>query len=134
MQLTTTLRDLVLSQDTIAEISGIKNLSARMSYTFALVINAIRPHLVAYQTSIESMQEKYAEPDKDNPQVLRVKIEYRKQYAEEMDALLNTNVEILGIGQIPMSCLGEENIILSPVQLVSLLWLFKNDSIQDLFV
>jgi len=126
-----TLRDLVVSQSALSELCGQKG-SAKMTYTLALVLNAVRPHLEAYQKAVEVLQEKYFIPDEKNKEVLRVDPSKRDVFRQESDEILAQEVN-LPIGKIRFTVFAAENLDINAINLSLLQWLIKEDDAETFF-
>lgn len=123
-----TLRDIVDSKESLSGATSQKP-TARMAYTLGLVLNAVNPHLIAYGKAIESVKERYFKPDPKNAEMLLLTTDEkeRAKYKEEIDALLESEVNLDGVGRIKASTLDAEGVKLTPQDIYALRWLIKMD-------
>lgn len=126
LKLNVALGDVVKSREHLARIASEK-ISARMSYTLALVLKETHKHLDAYTEARDKLLKQLGMPREENPNVYMVLPEKREQFKTEVEELEKTRVELNGIGKIRVSALTAEEIRLSGAEVFALQWLLKND-------
>ena len=120
------LRDLVESEEALGELAQ-ADVSARMSFTLALVLKAVGTHLDAKRVAHQKLLEKFGTPRADQPGFFEIPPEQRTAFEKEFQDLLDADVTLTGIGKIRASALDAEGVKLSGHNAVALTWLVKED-------
>jgi hypothetical protein len=126
MSLTVKLEDLVRSENALASLAR-HNVSARMSFTIALVVKEVGKHLAAKQEAHRNLLERYGTPIEEQVGSFQIPVENRSAFEKEFRELMETEVELVGIGKIRASSLEAENIALSGMERFQLGWLINED-------
>lgn len=125
------LGDLVASEQALGELAQ-ANVSARMSFTLALVLKEVTKHLEAKRTAHQKLLEKFGTPKANKPGMFDLNPETREAFETEYKDLLDTDVELVGIGKIKASAIETEGVKLSGAEMLALEWLLVQD-VQPLF-
>jgi len=131
VSLTVKLGDLVNSENALAALAQ-DDVSARMSFTLALVLKEVGKHLDAKRAAHLKLLEKYGTPREKNPNNFDIKPEQREAFDAEFKDLLETEVTLNGIGKIRASALETEGVKFSGEERLALSWLLKED-VQPMF-
>jgi len=126
LQLQVKLRDLARSEEALARLAS-ENISARMSYTLALVLHQVTPHLDAKRKAHRKLLERYGKANEKNPEVFAVSTANRDAFEKEFEELLEANVTLTGIGRVRVSALETEGVKMTGGEMFVLNWLLKND-------
>lgn len=127
MQIQVKLRDLVESEDALGRIATQPNLSARMSYTLALVLQEVAPRLKAKHKAHRDLLKRLGAPVAEDSDRYKVKPENSEQFEKEYNEMLDAPVTLTGIGRIKVSALEGEGIKFAGDELYNLRWLLKGD-------
>ena len=131
LSLTVTLRDIVDSVQSLQEITSQKT-SATLSFTLGIVLRTINPFLQEYAKQRNALRDELYDKKADGKS-LEPKVENAdKLFSDQVDAMLDGPVALVGIGRIRMSLLVDEGIKLDGQDAAALYWLLKND-MQSLF-
>ena len=122
----TKLANLVASENALAELAQ-ADVSARLSFTLALVLREVGNQLEAKRAAHQKLLEKYGAPIAERRGTYDIALNKRAAFEREYADLLDTDVTLTGIGKIRASALDAEGIKLSGSDAVALLWLVKED-------
>lgn len=140
MSLTLKLNQLINSQGSIAALAAQKP-NAAYNYTIGLLLKAVSPPLQLYTEKNQELLEKHGYtliPDSNNsyapPKLPDGKVDTAKivAYRREFRELLDTDIELTGIGKLRASKLQELNVELDAQDRAILDWLIIGD-IETLF-
>lgn len=120
------LRDLVESENALANLAQ-ADLPARLSFTLALVLRAVRPHLDAKRAAHEQLLRKYGTADEKRAGFYVILPERADGFKTEFDELLDAECELSGIGKIKATTLDAANVKLAAADAAALDWLIVND-------
>lgn len=124
-----TLRDLIDGETALGALVS-RPLPARLTFTLGMVIQVLAPHYREYNKTRDTLLARYGKEKDGEPGTFEIARENRQAYLDELETLLDTPVELQGIGRIPASALGE--VSLTPQQAFALRWLVVND-LESLF-
>lgn len=122
------LDDLVNSENALAVLAQ-ADVSARMSFTLALVLKEVGSHLDAKRAAHLKLLEKYGTPREKQPGAFNISPEHKDAFDKELKDLLETEVTLNGIGKIRASALETEGVKLSGGQRLALSWMLKEDTL-----
>lgn len=125
------LGDLVNSEPALSDLAQ-ADTSARMSFTLSLVLKEVGKHLDAKRATHQKLLEKYGTLKEGNPNLFEIKPEQRIAFEREFRELMDTEVELVGIGKIKVSAIESEGVKFSGQEMLTLSWLLKED-VQPLF-
>ena len=120
------LRELTESENALANLAQ-ADLPARLSFTLALVLRAVRPHLDAKRAAHEQLLRKYGTADEKRAGFYTIAPEQADAFKAEFDELLSADCELPGIGKIKASTLEAATVKLSSSDAAALDWLLVND-------
>lgn len=89
------LRELIIAEGELKTLSE-HRFPAIVSFEIARLLDAIAPHVRAFNDAKNTAIMRYGEPDAENPEITRVTSENRDTFSAEMSELLNSSVEIPG--------------------------------------
>jgi len=120
------LRELTESENALANLAQ-ADLPARLSFTLALVLRAVRPHLDAKRAAHDKLLQKYGTQDPKRAGFYVIPPEQAEAFKAEFDELLSADCELPGIGKIKASTLEAANVKLAAADAAALDWLIVND-------
>lgn len=120
------LRELVESETALSNLAQ-ADLPARLSFTLALVVRAVRPHLDAKRAAHGKLLEKFGDADPQRAGFYVIPPERATAFRTEFDELLNVECELPGIGKIKASALEAANMKIAAADAAALDWMLVND-------
>ncbi len=127
------IRTLIDSAQALRGLDSSK-VSARLSYTLGIVLTAVKPYWEQYDKVNNETLQRLGTPVPDGSGNWNFgSLEAAKQYRDEIDALLNTEVEVALPGRIPLKALMDEGLKLSGSDADFLGWLIKGRPEDGLF-